>query len=480
MSMNESALKMQMIKESQRLLGKYNQYVAPLKESFARKNKVLDEMVLCTVLGCLENHAERMRSVTENTSTANVGTFIQHGYDLIVAVYPNLVLNQIASIQPLNNRNGEIWYYSIQADKTKGGVTSGDKLLDSKIGNRANMRYSSEMIPVVVSGTINGSNATFTGTVAVPVRTNAGTDGVLVTDGVENFVLNAAGTALVGSQGGTGTIDTGSGAVSVTFNTAPVAGSTVVMMYKATFESTPSAIGKTKLVLTNEPISAQKHALTTDYTLDAEYDIQRNFNMNLSEELVKGTAALIRAEIDQLGMWEIRNAASQPGVGASTSNTWSGTVPSGIPQIDHFRTLLTMFRKQSNDIYGATRLVHGNFAIIGTNIATALEILPEFKHNPSIGSENQNSGPYVSGTVAGLTIIKNPEFGANEWVIGNKGMGTFNTGYILAPYRGLMVTPPISDTDNVFSVTRGMYLEAGRKVTNGKFFSYGKATNLTF
>ena len=86
----------------------------------------------------------------------------------------------------------------------------------------------------------------------------------------------------------------------------------------------------------------------------------------------------------------------------------------------------------------------------------------------------------MAGTIGGFVVIKNPDFAAAEWVVGNRGVGSFNTGYIIAPYRGLMVTPPISDVNNSFSVTRGMYLEAGRQVTNGKFYSYGKATSLTF
>lgn len=460
-------------------MGKYQEFVSPLRESFKRKNRTLDESVLGAVLNCLEKHTEDM-TIIESTQSTNVGTFIQYGYDLIVAVYPNLVLNNIASIQPLNNRNGEIWFYNLVYDVNKGLTTAGNPGISSTTGVRPDRYYSSEFLQVPATGSVDGVNATFTATVTVPVRTNAGPDGIVVTDGHEVFELNAAGTSLVGSLGGTGTFNSGSGAISVTFNTAPVVGATILIIAKTTFETNPSAIGKTRLSLTSSPISAEKHALISDYTLDAEYDIARNFNMNISEELVKGTAALIRAEIDQLGMYEIKLASMRPDVSASASNIWDGSIPTGIAQIDQFRTLLTVWKNQSNQIYNATRMVHGNFAIVGNNIATVIEVLPEFKANPGIGTELQNSGPYVAGTIGGFTVIKNPDFAPTEWTIGNKGIGTFNTGYILAPYRGLMVTPPISSPSTPFNVTRGMYLEAGRQVVNGLFYSYGNAVNLSF
>jgi len=476
----EQSVMNEMLQQSRKLQAKYSEYINPLRESFKRKGKPLDETVLAATLTCLEEFKARTKGMNEATKAINVGTFIQHGYDLIVAVYPNLVLNNIASIQPLNNRSGEIWFYNVVYDQTKGGVTAGTAGLSSTQGPRPNMRYSSELVPLTVTGTIDGTNAAFSATATQAIRTTAGTDGIFATDGKEVFVFNAAGTALVGSLGGSGTYNSGTGAIALTFNTAPSVGAGVVIMAKYDFESNPSQIGKSKLTLTSIPIVAQKHALTTEYTLDAEYDISRNFNMNISDELIKGTAALIRAEIDQLGMYEIKLTAMRPDLSAGASNTWNASVPSGVAQLDHYRTLLTMWKNQSNQIYGATRMVHGNFAIVGNDISTVIEILPEFKPSASVGADLQNAGPYVAGTIGNFIVIKNPDFAANEWVIGNKGIGTFNSGYILAPYRGLMVTPPISNIESVFNVTRGMYLEAGRQVVNGKFYSYGKATNLTF
>lgn len=71
-------------------------------------------------------------------------------------------------------------------------------------------------------GSGDGTTVTFTGTLAsiTGARTAAY---VIITDGTETFTDDRNGT-LTGDQGGTGTINYGTGAYSVTFNTAPVSG----------------------------------------------------------------------------------------------------------------------------------------------------------------------------------------------------------------------------------------------------------------
>jgi len=70
-------------------------------------------------------------------------------------------------------------------------------------------------------GTGNGSTRTFTATLAFKAaQTRRTCFGVSVTDGTETFTETGNGT-LTGSLGGTGTINYTTGAVSVTFNTAP-------------------------------------------------------------------------------------------------------------------------------------------------------------------------------------------------------------------------------------------------------------------
>lgn len=466
---------------------KYKEYMVPLRESLARKGKTLDPMMSATILTLLENMNWDMGNMGANsplgeaTKAVNVGSFIQHGYDLVTAIYPNLVSNVVASIQPLTYKTGEVWYYDLLYQTAKGFVSADDIAIGAKTGLRADKMYSSEFIEETPTGTVNGVNDTFThaaGTDAINV--GAGTNYFWATDGVEIFSVASATSStatLVGDLGGTGTLTLANGQYSIAFNTAPASGSTLVVRRKISFEDNPSNIGKTKITLTSEPVTADKHALITDYSLDAEHDFARNFNMSMSDELIKGTAGLVRSEIDQITLDDIKHIAKSAS-GAGTT-TWDGAIPTALSQEQHFKTFITTVTKQANDIYEATRMVFGNFIVCGNDVATLLEVLPGFQPNPEITSELQRTGPYVAGTIKNIIVIKNPYYLATEWVIGNRGAGTFNTGYVLAPYKGLMVTPPVSDVTNPFSVTRGLWTQLGRKSVNNKFYAYGTVTNLT-
>lgn len=83
-----------------------------------------------------------------------------------------------------------------------------------------------------VLGTGNGSNKTFAGTLAFKSGGARRTCfGISVTDGVETFSDNYNG-VLTGSAGGTGTINYASGAISVTFNTAPAGAVNITVTYQ--------------------------------------------------------------------------------------------------------------------------------------------------------------------------------------------------------------------------------------------------------
>lgn len=458
-----------------RLEGKWAKYTNPLKESFNRRGKELDKAAYAATLQGMENIAEKFSSMSEATQSAQIGSFIQHGYDLITAVYPNLIANQLVSIQPLQYKVGEIWFFELQYGSAKGSVTQNTTALSGLTGARPQKFYSGEYLDGVAVEATDGVRVAFSGSVGQPIRTGAQLEFFYVTDGSETFSPSEAdNTVLVGDAGGAGTLNLSTGAWTATFNAAPAAADTVRYVGRVNMETDPSLIGDTRMNFTSTSVEAEKHKLTSTYSLDAEYELRKQFNMDMNDQLVKANASLIKAEIDRLIIDDMKRAAISPnGAGFST---WDGAQPAGLSELDHFRTLLTVLQRQSQDINDATQLVRGNFVVAGSNIISVLSVLPEFKS--AINPSSETPGPYVAGQVNGILVIKHPDFDANEWIMGHKGTTAFHSGYVFAPYMPLMVTPPISDTDNVFSVTRGLFTQAGRKVVNPKYYAHGFATNL--
>jgi len=486
--MNEAQVAKEMLEQTQMLEHKYKKYIAPLREAKAKKGEKLNDVALSLSLNNLRalDH-DFSRFANEATASYNVGSFIQHGYDLVMTIYSNLVANNLVSMQPLQYRAGEVWYYDLVYETTKGSVTAEDPALSAKYGTRVNKYGSSEWIDSTPAQVPDGALVTFTGTIGnAPLRKSAGVyfnaigSDTALTERFDVTDDSATIAILTGDLGGSGTVNTDTGAYSITFNTAPLAGAIIQAKGKINFENKQgTAQMRTGIRLVSEPIYSEKHQLISRYSLDAEYDLQRQFGRNISDDLIKGNADIIKAEVDQWIMCDIRDTAKNPALSYAAS-TWDGAVTAGMAEVDHFRSLLSVFRSQSNQIYDGTRMVQGNFVITGNSISTILEILPEYRPNPAIGSELGASGPYVGGTIAGMMHIKNPEFETNEWVVGNRGQGAFNTGYVVGTYKPLMVTDPIPDANDVFSRVRGLWVDLGRKVVNTKFYSYGSATNLPY
>jgi hypothetical protein len=79
-------------------------------------------------------------------------------------------------------------------------------------------------------GTGDGTTKTFNHTASAVTSKRSGF-GFVVTDGVETFLDNKNG-VMIGSAGGTGTVNYATGAVSVTFNTAPILSAAITVNYQ--------------------------------------------------------------------------------------------------------------------------------------------------------------------------------------------------------------------------------------------------------
>jgi hypothetical protein len=140
-------------------------------------------------------------------------------YFMVDAETGNVIItrNLLVSGQTIQH-NSNITNFDSQ--KIEVGVT-GNIGLDIRPGANYELKTDEQV------GTGNGSTTTFTGTL---IQGAAGVAGITITDGVETFHDDNNG-FLVGSLGGTGTINVSTGLFSVAFKTAPTNGTLVRSTY---------------------------------------------------------------------------------------------------------------------------------------------------------------------------------------------------------------------------------------------------------
>jgi hypothetical protein len=198
---------------------RWRPYTQAIREGYKEKNgKPVSDSIVSTTATLLENTYQYAARMDETTRTVNLGSFVDYGFEVISAVVPNLVAHEIVSVQPLNAKFGTIFYLQYLYGNTKGAITQGSVMNSPFTGTNGNTTFTGETIDGEVLGTGDGTNTTFSTTLAyTPIRTktavitvNAATPVTLVYASTTNGVDTYAAT------GFTATVDLSTGAVAVT------------------------------------------------------------------------------------------------------------------------------------------------------------------------------------------------------------------------------------------------------------------------
>jgi len=91
----------------------------------------------------LENELGHIRSLHEETLSTGVGSFTKYLFPILRRVFPNLIANQIVSVQPMSGPVGGIFTYEYKYDDDKGTAVAGENLVQT-----FRQFYSSEFIDV--------------------------------------------------------------------------------------------------------------------------------------------------------------------------------------------------------------------------------------------------------------------------------------------------------------------------------------------
>src|ERR1700746_1810437 len=127
-------------------------------------------------------------NLSEDSQTINVGAWEKFGFPVISMVAENLITPELVTVQPLEGPSGNVFFLDYVAGSTKGAITKGDKLWDSRGGHGPNRDFASEQITaeqLTASGT-----GTTTATIAfTPIRPGT----IVITNGNDTYIDDGNG-----------------------------------------------------------------------------------------------------------------------------------------------------------------------------------------------------------------------------------------------------------------------------------------------
>ena len=420
---------------------KYKHLVGMLESSDPRMSELAKNTLMI-----MENQANYLSSLSKNpqleaTFTNNLGALVPRVIDLVRIFYPNLVANKLVDIQPMDRQNGEVFIVKPVYSNTAAGVTAGQQVFRYLTDGT----YASAYNFVKWTQTPNGSLTTFTnagnlpdalpivtGTVAITVRDATA---AVIASAVDDGAGNLSGTGV-----STGTVDYTTGAISVTFSSAPASTSTVTGQFNWAYESSGTSIRELEIQLSLLPVTAQPHPLRVKWSTQAQLAASSHLDLDIPDVLTNLVASFIKQERDMLLINGIQAVATP-----DSNLDFNATPPTNYSKLAKYAEI----ELKLNYAESATQYTNGrggvSWILCGNNAADIWRNAASFVPSGVVAP----IGPHSIGTLRDGTVevIKVPFMDKNKYITGFKGYVVGDAATILAEWIPLYASPTFQAPD---------------------------------
>lgn len=398
------------------------------KERWAHLTEGLDNYKRLALETMLDN-AKRW-SMNEASDSTNVKAFTTFGFPLIRRVFPNLIANELVSVQPMTMPTAMVFYLDFAYGTSIRGTTAGDVIAADAMSN-FNANYAGGMVRGLLLGEGDGTKVVFTvsGEKNVPVLANSAS--VYVDGQPVAFTLTNAATG------------------EFTLTAAPALGAAVTVDYSL---STPTEGGdnipEIDFDMRSESVVAETKKLKAKWTIESQQDMLAYHGVNAESEMLAILGDEIRREIDRQIVNDLYNIASAGNV------NWTKNVPNDFNGSDRdYKMTLWEAIIDANTLIYKRRFRNATWIVADPDTCARLEKLDGFTEVPRDWAGQSGMGLEKFGIIKNRFIVyKDPMAPANKMLLGHKGTSIFETGYVYAPYVPLYTTPVFTDPNTLQSV----------------------------
>ena len=462
--------------EEERLLKKWEPFLEGIEDEYIRINTAM----------LLENEAEYLLEDEAATSAANVTGIQKIMLPIVRRVFPNLIANNIVSVQPMAGPAAVIFYLKYIFSDEKGDVLKNSEysafaakppVSHPNEGWQGYSPYYSKQLlgPFVESSSAPHNDVTVD---LVAKTANATKDSFKVASdanvSIEGTILREIPTDLdAGEEGGevvyhfSVTTSSGSGSATVydiygndasSIFTVAVSNNSVKVTQAAStkhpfkvevnaeFDMEFNAdIPEMKITISQIPVVAKTRKLKAHWSNEAEQDLKAYHNLNAEAELTSLVSNEMIAEIDREIVKKCMFSAATKGKFNWRWDSNNNTVGN---YLDRHLALVNRIIEMSNEIYRKSKIGPANWIVTSTKIASQLEVLRGFIPNPVTATGGL--GIVKAGNYAGkFDVYKDPLFPENKILLGHKSpISPFGAGVVYAPYV-TQLTPVLYSPDDL-------------------------------
>jgi len=215
-----------------------------------------------------------------------------------------------------------------------------------------------------------------------------------------------------------------------------------------------AAVKEINMEISDVTVTAEEKKLKSIWSIESEQDLMAYHGLSAETELMNVLADEIVREIDRTLIFD---ALGNVGAGNINwnKNGYAGSLPT--EQKAYNETLYDAIIDANNLIYSA-RYRNATWIVADPDVCGRLEKLNGFKMADSTDSawSIQHGGRHLFGTLKSRWLVyKDPWMEPNKMLLGYKGTGFLDAGYVYAPFIPFYVTPKFTDP-NDFKPRRGM------------------------
>ena len=198
-------------------------------------------------------------------------------------------------------------------------------------------------------------------------------------------------------------------------------------------------------------VTAKSRALKAEYSLELAQDLKAIHGLDAETELANILSTEILAEINRE---VIRTINSQAKTGASTANTAVNgifdlsTDADGRWSVEKIKGLILQLEREANVIAKETRRGKGNFAIVSSDVASALAASGMLDYAPAMSTalNVDDTGNTFAGVLNGRMRIYIDPYAVADYVnVGYKGTNPYDAGVFYCPYVPLTMVRAVAE-----------------------------------
>lgn len=445
-------------------LDKINKIAEQYHQTYRDQMDALDKSILCKVKGKIDSYDvyalgkqleqfEFYKAMMEEQGNVNLlGKIPDVAFDVITAVHGASIIPIIASVQPIEEERGTIYFKQVRAATTKGDRTAGDILVDPRQNVVTPQAYSNNSFTDVLAATTVAATLVYNFTLSgAPLKSESLTIRVPTT----NIKAKDVGGGAIWGTGISGTVDYLTGAVSLTFAADPGNGLQILVNYQQNYELSAD-LPQIDSFYASSGIFARVYALKGTIGMLQSFGMSKRFGMVAEDEMAKDLVQEINREIGGDLIRKLK--ATAPNGGSPV--VFSRTAPAGVSYFEHKQTYKDKLAEAEGVLVSQSGRGTISLLILGKKHAETVQTLPGFTKL----YDGNSLGAHVFGTLDGVIVIRVTEtniLGTEEGLAVWKGLTPWEAAAVYSPFMPLTVTATMNQSPNPLQSMKAAAVWAG-------------------